>query len=304
MSYPILTPVPAYCRRALIFDVETTGLIPKPNPAMATPPRLDECPYIIQLSFVIFNIVSNRVEEAVNAYISIPEEIPISDYITSLTGISRDVIREKGEPIVPVLERFYEAYLKCDMVVAHNLEFDKTMIHIEIARNETRPRESPTGCAICVRTSECDIGACSGSRIHRRGFILVGESSMRALFTPEFNTSHSIDLYCTMLASVDLCNIVAEYIPPTPELLPNNTNASSVFKKPRAPVQYKKFPRLSELHNTLFGYAPENLHNALIDVAVCLRCFMKIRCCVDLSDTSFDRMVRNMVRLAGGKANH
>jgi DNA polymerase III epsilon subunit-like protein len=244
---------------------------------MATPPRLDECPYIIQLSFVIFNIVSNRVEEAVNAYISIPEEIPISDCITSLTGISRDVIREKGEPIVPVLERFYEAYLKCDMVVAHNLEFDKTMIHIEIARNETLHRESPTGCAI---------------------------SSMRALFTPEFNTSHSIDLYCTMLASVDLCNIVAEYIPPTPELLPNNTNASSVFKKPRAPVQYKKFPRLSELHNTLFGYAPENLHNALIDVAVCLRCFMKIRCCVDLSDTSFDRMVRNMVRLAGGTANH
>jgi DNA polymerase-3 subunit epsilon len=277
MSYPILTPVPAYCRRALIFDVETTGLIPKPNPAMATPPRLDECPYIIQLSFVIFNIVSNRVEEAVNAYISIPEEITISDCITSLTGISRDVIREKGEPIVPVLERFYEAYLKCDMVVAHNLEFDKTMIHIEIARNETLHRESPAGCAI---------------------------SSMRALFTPEFNTSHSIDLYCTMLASVDLCNIVAEYIPPTPELLPNNTNASSVFKKPRAPVQYKKFPRLSELHNTLFGYAPENLHNALIDVAVCLRCFMKIRCCVDLSDTSFDRMVRNMVRLAGGEANH
>jgi hypothetical protein len=28
---------------------------------------------------------------------------------------------------------------------------------------------------VCVRTAECDIGACSGSRIHRRGFILVGE---------------------------------------------------------------------------------------------------------------------------------
>jgi hypothetical protein len=27
----------------------------------------------------------------------------------------------------------------------------------------------------CARTAECDIGACSGSRIHRRGCIIVGE---------------------------------------------------------------------------------------------------------------------------------
>jgi hypothetical protein len=26
-----------------------------------------------------------------------------------------------------------------------------------------------------IRTTECSIGACSGSRIHRRGFILVGK---------------------------------------------------------------------------------------------------------------------------------
>jgi hypothetical protein len=37
---------------------------------------------------------------------------------------------------------------------------------------------------ICVRTTECDIGACSGSRIHRRGFILVGECTR----TPERGT--------------------------------------------------------------------------------------------------------------------
>jgi hypothetical protein len=38
-----------------------------------------------------------------------------------------------------------------------------------------RPRDLAPYETACVRTSECDIGACSGSRIHRRGFILVGE---------------------------------------------------------------------------------------------------------------------------------
>lgn len=275
MIYPILTPVPAHYRRVLVFDVETTGLIPKPNPANATPPRLAECPYIIQFSYVIYNIVSNRVEEAVNSYISIPEEIVISERITELTGINRETLHEKGEPIVPVLERFYEAYLKCNMVIAHNLEFDKSMVQIEIARNEVALRESPT--AVCLVLS------------------------MGALFTPEFNTFHSVDMYCTMLASVDLCGIMAEYTPP-PEVL--QQNGTPVFKKLRGPVHYKKYPRLSELHNTLFGYVPENLHNALMDVVVCLRCFMKIRCCVDLPNTSYDRMLRNVVRMAAEQTKH
>lgn len=242
MNYPILTPVPSHYRRVCVFDVETTGLIPKPNPACADPPRLEECPYITQFSFAVFNLNSNRIESMENAYIAIPEDIVISERITEITGITRDTLREKGEPIVSVLERFRQAYLKCDIVVAHNLSFDRSMVEIEIARN---------GCL-----------------------------SMQDLFTAELNTFHKIDLYCTMLATVDLCNFMTEYIPPT----------VGPFAKPRV---YKKFPKLSELHQTLFGVIPENLHNAMIDAIVCLRCFMKIRCCVHIPDRSFDRMIRN-----------
>jgi DNA polymerase-3 subunit epsilon len=270
--YPILTPVPSHCRRALIFDVETTGLIPKPNPAKANPPRLTECPYIIQLSYVIFNIVSNRVEHAVNKYISIPDEIEISSRITEITGITREILTEKGVPIVQVLEQFYESYLKCDMVVAHNLDFDKSMVHIEIARNELAIHESPT--AVCPM------------------------AYMSALFSSEFNTFNNIDLYCTMIATVDLCKIMAEYTPPpviTCDESGSHVTNTTIKKLPTR--QYKKYPKLSELHNTLFGSVPENLHNALIDVMVCLRCFMKIRCCVDMPQTTFDRILRNVEKM-------
>lgn len=40
--------------------------------------------------------------------------------------------------------------------------------------------------------------------------------------------------------------------------------------------KYYKYPKLMELHEKVFGNIPDNLHNALIDVIACLRCYMKI----------------------------
>ena len=37
-----------------------------------------------------------------------------------------------------------------------------------------------------------------------------------------------------------------------------------------------KYPKLVELHQHLFNSIPKNLHNSLIDVYVCFRCFYKL----------------------------
>ena len=65
----------------------------------------------------------------------------------------------------------------------------------------------------------------------------------------------STKLYCTMQESIDLCNIKI-----------TNKNGK----------EYTKFPKLSELHDKLFQTTPNNLHNSLNDVLVCLRCFYKM----------------------------
>ena len=59
-------------------------------------------------------------------------------------------------------------------------------------------------------------------------------------------------LYCTMKQSVTLCNI------------------KRVNKRG---YNYLKFPKLCELHKKLFDTEPEGLHNALVDVYACLRCY-------------------------------
>ena len=63
------------------------------------------------------------------------------------------------------------------------------------------------------------------------------------------------DEYCTMKKGTDLCKIVK-----------TNLNGETYFK----------YPTLTELHLKLFGINPIGMHDALIDVLICLRCYMKI----------------------------
>ena len=39
---------------------------------------------------------------------------------------------------------------------------------------------------------------------------------------------------------------------------------------------YNKFPKLLELHEKLFGFIPENLHDAKTDCTACLKCYLEL----------------------------
>ena len=62
--------------------------------------------------------------------------------------------------------------------------------------------------------------------------------------------------YCTMLHGMKLCNL---------KMISRKTNREIV-----------KFPKLIELHQKLFNEVPNNLHNSLVDVFVCFRCYHKL----------------------------
>ena len=49
--------------------------------------------------------------------------------------------------------------------------------------------------------------------------------------------------------------------------------------------EYNKFPKLSELHQKLFGSVPDNLHNSLNDILVTLRCYIMITLKMDVLET-------------------
>ena len=79
-------------------------------------------------------------------------------------------------------------------------------------------------------------------------------------------------LYCTMKNSIHICNIKT---------------------KTKTGKEYIKFPKLNELHITLFNSAPRNLHNSLNDVLICLRCYYMLEHKVDIIE--IDDVVKSLL---------
>jgi len=83
------------------------------------------------------------------------------------------------------------------------------------------------------------------------------------------------NVFCTLKQSIELCGL----------------KAIDKFGK-----EYEKWPKLSELHEKLFGTTPNNLHNSFIDILVTLRCFIKLKFKNDLCETSpeFIKLMSNL----------
>jgi DNA polymerase III epsilon subunit-like protein len=120
----------------LIFDTETTGLIPKGMPPLHTISNinLEPYPYITQLSAILYDVDNGKIKSILNTYIKIPDHVEIPEIVVNLTGITREKC-DGGMNIADALEKFYKMYSKCEAVIAHNMWFDSKMIRIECRRN-------------------------------------------------------------------------------------------------------------------------------------------------------------------------
>jgi DNA polymerase-3 subunit epsilon len=192
--------------RVLIFDTETTGLPPKNTPTN----HVDKWPYVLQLSWAIYNDETKQIEEENDNIISIGTHIPISPESTAIHGITSELSRARGVPIEVALFDFKHAANRCGKMVAHNLEFDKNMLLVELHRNRM------------------------------------------------FHTVFPPVEYCTMKEGINICKLVKIW---------NDGQISF------------KYPKLIELYHALFGDdvpSPIGLHNAKVDVDVCLKCYIRM----------------------------
>ena len=117
----------------LIFDTETTGLLPRKFDLNKS--NITELPYIVQLSFIIYDNDLNKVLTTYDAIIKMPDGVYIPDESSKIHGITNGISLNKGVFIKDVLEIFKVAVENADYIVAHNFEFDINMICIECIRN-------------------------------------------------------------------------------------------------------------------------------------------------------------------------
>tara|TARA_B110000305_G_C19412936_1_gene626450 strand:+ start:1092 stop:1739 length:648 start_codon:yes stop_codon:yes gene_type:complete len=193
--------------KILVFDTETTGLLPR-NLNMEKE-ELNKLPYIVQLSFIIYDDINNKLLTTYDSIVKTPDGVDIPEESSKIHGITNNISKKRGSYIKDVLKVLKSAIENVNCIVAHNFEFDINMISIECMRNDM----------------EIDL------------------------------LENDPWIVCTMRHSTKLCNIEAVG---------------------KTGYKYIKYPQLSELHNKLFNIEPNNLHNSLIDVIVCLRCFYMI----------------------------
>ena len=95
---------------------------------------IDEQPYITQLSYVIVD-EDYEIVFCYNEYIKLPEHVEVTSDITNKTGITKEICQTKGVDIVEALKVYISWFFKCDRIVGHNINFDKTLIRFEIKRH-------------------------------------------------------------------------------------------------------------------------------------------------------------------------
>jgi DNA polymerase III epsilon subunit-like protein len=209
--------------RFVIFDTETTGLLPKCEDTS----DLSLYPYIVQFSYVIYDSDMNKVIKIVDEIIKIPEDIIISEKCVSIHGITNEMCA-KGKDIVPIIKEFILDVSLSGECICHNVSFDIKVLYVEMMRNI---------CNMCLSSRErCNLKSDSE-------YLLKSKK------------------YCTLKSGINVCNI-------------------KMYN--RYGKMYLKYPRLIELHKSLFNESVNGVHNSLNDVLITLRCFMKLKYDIDL----------------------
>jgi len=116
----------------ICFDTETTGL-PERNISIY---ETDKWPYIVQLSFMVFDTEKKEVVQEYDEIIKIRNGVDLTPKSVEIHGITREIIETRGVPISDALLAFKNALNTSDCCIGHNLSFDKRLLIVETIRNK------------------------------------------------------------------------------------------------------------------------------------------------------------------------
>lgn len=128
--------------KVLVFDVETTGLMTERNASITDTTKW---PYIVQLSYLIYDTAFNKITMINDDIIRLPNDINMSDICSNIHGITKEKSNLLGININYALIKFNECLKKADCIVAHNISFDKRIIMVECIRNNIKQQFNING---------------------------------------------------------------------------------------------------------------------------------------------------------------
>jgi len=113
----------------VVFDFETTGLI-LPDQA-----NQEDQPYIIEIGARKVSVNGRSPEKIGESFeVLVAPPVTVTDAITKITGIEDEMLRRRGVRIERAIKDFEAFCISADYMIAHNANFDKTVLQTELDR--------------------------------------------------------------------------------------------------------------------------------------------------------------------------
>jgi DNA polymerase III epsilon subunit-like protein len=146
--------------KILFFDTETTGL-PRDWKVSA---REGPCNYpdIVSLAWILMDEDKTVIQS--NYSLVKPQGWIIPDDAVAIHGITHEKAVEQGKALAEVLADFWKAHEIADMVVAHNLKFDRNVVWgaTRWRLDQEPPEWKPYFCTMNASIRMCSLPAPSG----------------------------------------------------------------------------------------------------------------------------------------------
>lgn len=118
--------------KVMVLDTESTGLIDKNVPLVYA--NLHKFPYIVQLSYIIIDTDAYNLDVIYDEILKMPDGVVVSDISAQIHGITNHMSQTLGTNITTVMCDLLTNSDQVDLVVCHNIEFDLTLLKVEVMR--------------------------------------------------------------------------------------------------------------------------------------------------------------------------
>ena len=117
--------------RVLVFDTETTGLPTERNASIFD---AHKWPHVVQLSYILYDTVHQNIVRWADDLVKVGPDVVITKESIAIHGITPERCLAEGRPLPELLKAFNLLVLEADLLVGHNLAFDKQMLMVECNR--------------------------------------------------------------------------------------------------------------------------------------------------------------------------
>jgi len=138
--------------KALIFDTETTGMV-----QFRRPPEHPSQPDLIQLGMLFIDTADWLPRARHSMLVQLPEGARIEPAAHQAHGISEEDCARYGVPSIVACSLFNQLCLQAEIVVAHNLAFDTSIMKTALHRLGQKPHRLDGRQLVCTKEASTDV---------------------------------------------------------------------------------------------------------------------------------------------------